>query len=198
MSPKLKKVLRLSVLAGGVVGIGLQLVPVKGVNSNPAEHYKVPVPPVVEAIMRRACFDCHTNETKWPLYSRIAPGSWLMARDVNNGRKHLNFSEWAETDDEERTLDFENCWSQVESGEMPPWFYIFPMHPKARLSQADKAILKAWFIKDKPGAAPGPAAPAGGANDAPAVASQGDMHGSAGDKVATGAKVEAGAKTAKP
>ena len=169
MSPKLKKVVRWSVPVGLVVAVGLQLVPVKGIGTNPPEHYPLPVPPEVEAIMRHACLDCHSNETSWPIYSRIAPGSWLMARDINNGRKHLNFSEWADTDEEERTLDFQNCWSQIESGEMPPWFYIFPFHPKAKLSAAQKATLKAFFMKDKDK----PKAPPAEEHDAPAVAKGG-------------------------
>ena len=149
MSPRIKKAIRLSVVVGIVVFVGMQLVPVKGIGSNPTERYNMNLPPDVETIMRRACFDCHTNETKWPLYARIAPGSWLMSRDVNKGRKHLNFSEWGATDEDERKLDMQNCWDQVEAGEMPPWFYIYPMHLHARLSQADKDTLKAWFLKDK-------------------------------------------------
>jgi hypothetical protein len=149
MSPRIKKVLKVGAIAGVVVGVGLQFVPVKHIGSNPTQRYKLDAPPEVEAIMRRACFDCHSHETRWPLYSRIAPGSWLMARDVHNGRNHLNFSEWADVDEEERQTDFENAWEQVESGEMPKWFYIFPFHPDAKLSDADKATLKAYFLKHK-------------------------------------------------
>jgi len=149
MSPKLKKVFRIAVV-GGVVVFGLiQLVPVKGVGTNPPERFDIGAPPEVAAIMRRACFDCHSNETRWPFYSRIAPLDWVVARDVVNGRSHLNFSEWADSDEEERQLDRENCWDQIEAGEMPPWFYIFPVHSDAKLSDADRAALKAWFLKDK-------------------------------------------------
>src|SRR5580658_849134 len=51
-------------------------------------------PASVAASIRAACYDCHSDETEWPLYSRIAPVSWLIASDVNEGRKHLNLSEW--------------------------------------------------------------------------------------------------------
>jgi hypothetical protein len=149
LSTRLKKFIRLAVIGGIVVFVGLQLVPVKGIGSNPPDRFKMDTPPEVGAIMRRACFDCHTNETRWPLYARLAPGSWLMARDVTKGRSHLNFSDWADTDAEERQLDLENCWDKVEAGEMPPWFYIYPMHLNAKLSQADKDTLKAWFLKNK-------------------------------------------------
>ncbi|HEY2901262.1 MAG TPA: heme-binding domain-containing protein [Polyangia bacterium] len=148
MSPRFKKLLRIAVIGGVVVFVGMQLVPVKHVGSNPEDRFKLDAPPEVEAVMRRACLDCHTNETRWPLYARIAPGSWLMARDVHNGREHMNLSEWGDADEATRRTDRENCWEQVEQGNMPPWFYIFPLHPDAKLSDADKALLKSYFMKD--------------------------------------------------
>ena len=140
-----------------VVGFGLLQVfpakylgiPTQDIGTNPPERFKFDGPPEVEAIMRRACFDCHTNETRWPLYARIAPGSWLMARDVHKGRSHLNFSKWDDSDEDERQTDRENAWDQIQSGEMPPWFYILPMHPDAKLSDADKALLKSYFLAKK-------------------------------------------------
>src|SRR5262245_22055894 len=154
MSPRTKKLLILA--AVGVVGfVVLQVFPAKiigipteDIGTNPPERFKVDAPPEVLAIMQRTCFDCHTNETRWPAYTRIAPGSWLMARDVHNGRNHLNLSKWADADDEERQTDRENMWEQVESGAMPPWFYIYPFHLDAKLSAADKATLKAFLMKD--------------------------------------------------
>jgi heme-binding protein len=148
MSPRTKKVLRFGALGAVVVGVGIQFVPVKEIGNNPPHRFKMDAPPEVEAILRRACFDCHSNETHWPIYSRVAPGSWLMARDIHNGRNHLNFSEWADVDEDERQDDLENGWEQVESGAMPKWFYIFPFHPNAKLSDADKAQLKAFFLKN--------------------------------------------------
>ena len=142
-------------LAFGLVGTiafvaVIQLVPYGRAHSNPPV---VSEPawdsPRTRELAQRACFDCHSNETKWPLYARIAPGSWLMARDIHNGRNHLNFSEWADVDDDEKKTDLENCWEQVESGEMPKWFYVYPLHLGARLSDADKALLKGFFLKHK-------------------------------------------------
>ena len=156
VQPKTKK--RLGILAiAGVVGFGLLQVfpakvvgiPTQDIGSNPPSRYTPDAPPEVQAILKRSCFDCHSNETRWPLYARIAPGSWLMARDVHNGRSHMNFSEWADHDEDERQTDLENCWEQVESGEMPKWFYIYPLHLDARLSPADKALLKSYFLKPK-------------------------------------------------
>ena len=153
MTPKTKKRIRILLIAG-VVGFGVLQssrprfgVHTEDIGNNPPARFKLDAPPDVEAILRRACFDCHSNETKWPLYARIAPGSWLMARDIHNGRNHLNFSEWADHDDDEKKTDLENAWEQVESGEMPKWFYVYPFHLSAKLSAADKALLKSYFLK---------------------------------------------------
>jgi hypothetical protein len=156
VSPKTKKWIRNLLIAGVVGFVGLQFFPAKvlgihteDIGNNPPGRYKLDAPPEVEAILRRACYDCHSNETEWPLYSRIAPGSWLMARDIHNGRSHLNFSKWADVDEDERKDDLENCWEQVSTGAMPKWFYVFPFHPSAKLSAADKALLKTYFIKEE-------------------------------------------------
>jgi hypothetical protein len=155
MSPGLKKVIGVGAAVGVVGFLGLQVFPagklgvhVEDIGTNPEGRYDLGAPPEVAAIMRRACYDCHTNETKWPLYARLAPGSWLMARDVHNGRNHLNFSNWADADEDERQSDRENAWEHIESGDMPPWFYIYPLHLGAKLSDADKAALKGWLMKD--------------------------------------------------
>ncbi len=146
---KFKKVLKIAAMVSGVVGVGIQFIPVKGLGVNPPERYKLEASAEVEEIMRGACFDCHSNETEWPFYARLAPGSWLMARDVNKGRSRMNISEWGDADESDRALDKENSWEQIEAGEMPPWFYL-PLHPGAILSDKDKALLKAWMLEKKP------------------------------------------------
>jgi hypothetical protein len=156
VTPKTKKRIRILLIAGVAGFVLLQVFPAKvigiptqDIGTNPPERYTLDAPPEVLAVMKRACYDCHTHETKWPLYARIAPGSWLMARDVHNGRNHLNFSKWADVDEDERKDDLQTCWEQIESGAMPKWFYVFPFHPSAKLSDADKAVLKGYFLKDK-------------------------------------------------
>ena len=156
MSRPLSKVLKRGAVAA-VVGFGLlQVVPVKRlfgiptqeVGANPPGRFAFDGPPEVERIMRHACFDCHSNETRWPLYARVAPGSWLMALDVHQGRNHLNFSNWGDADEDERQADRENAWDHVNSGAMPPWFYVFPMHPDAKLSDGEKATLKTYLLQN--------------------------------------------------
>lgn len=91
--------------------------------------------PQTAALARRACFDCHSNQTVWPWYSNIAPVSWLVLRDVDEGRSKLNFSEW---DLPQKEAD--EAAEEVQEGKMPPWFYL-PAHPQARLSTQEKQAL---------------------------------------------------------
>lgn len=124
-----------------VIGVGIQFIPVSAME-NPPEKPPLPEKPEIVAILKRSCYDCHSHEVVWPWYSRIAPVSWLVARDVIEGRKGINFSEWPE-DDDDRQFNREAVWDSVKDGSMPLWFYT-PMHPEAVLSDADKATLKAW------------------------------------------------------
>lgn len=93
----------------------------------------------VESILRRSCFDCHSNETRWPWYSNVAPASWLVVRDVNKGRNEMNFSHWK---DPEGKLRAEIC-ENVREGEMPLAIYL-PLHADARLTEADRKTLCTW------------------------------------------------------
>jgi len=149
LSPRVKKILRIAVPAGIAVVVGVQFIPVKGLGSNPEQRYTLDAPPEVAAILKRSCFDCHSNETVWPAWSHVAPGSWLMARDVRKGRSHLNMSEWGDTDDDERQTDRENMWDMIKEGEMPPFQYIYPLHLGARLSAAEKETLHRWLAPGK-------------------------------------------------
>ena len=96
-----------------------------------------------------SCFDCHSNLTKWRWYSNVAPMSWLVQRDVDGGRAALNFSEW----DKPQDAGIDDITETIRSGSMPPWFYL-PLHPNAKLSQAEKdaliAGLNATFAKSPP------------------------------------------------
>lgn len=101
------------------------------------------LPADVAAILERSCADCHSHDTKWPWYSRVAPASWLVAHDVDEARSHLNFSRWADYEPyRQHTLLGEIC-EEVEEGEMPLWYYV-PLHGEAALSEADRATLCDW------------------------------------------------------
>jgi cytochrome c551/c552 len=128
-----------------------QLVPVD--RTNPPVETEPPAPPEVRAVLRRACYDCHSNETVWPWYSRIAPVSWLIARDVHEGRRHANFSTWNRRSPQAQQKALREVAEQVERGEMPLWFYL-PLHPNARLSEADKTLIQTWTRTAPSGASP--------------------------------------------
>jgi hypothetical protein len=116
-----------------------QAVPVE--RTNPPAEAMVPAPPEVMAILRRACWDCHSRETVWGWHTRIAPISWLVAHDVNEGRRELDFSAWGTGRHRERVG--RKIAEEVREGEMPPWLYRLA-HPAARLSDADRAVLVGW------------------------------------------------------
>jgi mono/diheme cytochrome c family protein len=95
--------------------------------------------PETRALAVDACFDCHSNETDWPLYSNIAPASWLIQHDVDAGREKVNFSEWDRAQEEADELA-----EQVEENKMPPKYYRW-FHSEARLSSAEREALVRGF-----------------------------------------------------
>lgn len=128
-----------------LIGLGIllaiQLVPVN--RDNPGDRRGPGAPPAVEAVLRRACYDCHSHETVWPWYSRVAPVSWMVAYDVREGREHLNFSNFQDLSEPTQAKVREAVIKEVDEGEMPLWYYL-PAHPEARLTEADKAIIRSW------------------------------------------------------
>ena len=133
--------LRIIVVVIIVVLIGIQFVPVD--KTNPPVSGEIKAPENVMQILRTSCYDCHSNESVWPWYSNVAPVSWLVVNDVNEGREHLNFSQWQSYSGEDKAEDIEEIWEDVEEGEMPSWYYL-PLHPEARLSDKDKETIKNW------------------------------------------------------
>jgi hypothetical protein len=84
------------------------------------------------------CFDCHSNETVWPWYSRVAPASWLVTRHVTEGREHLNFSEWSRAHEPGEAA--EESAELILDGEMPTRDYLL-IHPEAKLTPAEQQLL---------------------------------------------------------
>jgi hypothetical protein len=125
-----------------VIGLlAMQFIPVE--RSNPLDRGQPAAPPEVETILRRACYDCHSNETRWPWYSRIAPLSFLLVRDVKEGRRELNFSIWNRYEQRRKARKLKEIVKEVEQGDMPPWYYI-PVHPDAKLSQGHREAIMKW------------------------------------------------------
>ena len=116
----------------------IQLVPYGRNHTNPAVVAEPPWnSPQTRALAVRACFDCHSNETVWPWYSNVAPVSWLIQRDVDEGRLRLNWSEWGVAG---TRFERDSGAEAVLEGRMPPWFYL-PLHPAAQLTASEKQQL---------------------------------------------------------
>jgi len=108
-----------------------------------AVEARVNVPPQVAAILNRSCADCHSNKTVWPWYTNVAPVSWFVINHVNEGRRHLNFSEWGKYTGRRSDKVMAEICDQVKMGEMPLSSYT-PLHPDSSLSDEDKRILCDW------------------------------------------------------
>ncbi len=106
------------------------------------------VPPDVDAILRRSCYDCHSSETRWPWYAQISPVSWWLKDDVSEGRREVSFSEFATYSNKKARKKFEEICEQVNKGEMPLELYV-PLHPEAKLSSADRNRLCDWANSEK-------------------------------------------------
>jgi hypothetical protein len=101
-------------------------------------------PPKIAALLHTACYDCHSHETRWPWYSHVAPMSWLIANDVNEGRKHLNLSEWPADQPDPAARRLESMSEEIDYHEMPPKKYTV-IHADARLTDAERKELTDWL-----------------------------------------------------
>jgi hypothetical protein len=119
----------------------IQFIPID--KNNPPVESEIPATAEVRSILKRSCYDCHSNETIWPWYSRVAPISWLVIYDVKEGRKELNFSTWNKYTSSKQAKKLKEVGEEVEEGEMPLWIYL-PTHPNAKLSSEDRKVLQAW------------------------------------------------------
>jgi hypothetical protein len=129
-----------------LIGVGALLVAMQLVRceqTNPKITGEVAAPADVQAMLKRSCYDCHSNETRWPWYSQVAPVSWLVHHDVMEGREHLNFSEWNQLSADKRKHKLEEIEELVNDGDMPLAYYL-PLHSDARLSDADKQAIVSW------------------------------------------------------
>ncbi len=140
-----KSIVKLLALSVGLVLAGfllLQVVPYGRNHANPPVLSEPQWPDAeTRSLARRACFDCHSNETTWPWYSNVAPFSWLVQHNVSEGRSKLNFSAWEQNGRGEGKDEIVEI---LQKGEMPPFDYLL-LHPAARLSDAERQKLIRGF-----------------------------------------------------
>jgi len=100
-------------------------------------------PDEVRTVLAQKCGDCHSNDTRWPLYSRIAPTSWLVEHDVHEGREHLNLSYLEQYSIDSRIDLLGKMSTQLRQGKMPLKQYLL-LHPEARLSEPERKLILEW------------------------------------------------------
>ncbi|MGV3622331.1 MAG: heme-binding domain-containing protein [Archangium sp.] len=137
----MKKLLPRLLVALFAVLLGIQVI--RPEKTNPPITRDVEAPPEVKVLLERACYDCHSNETKWPWYANVAPASWLVVHHVDEGRRELNFSEWDTYDAKRLAHKLEETEEMIESGEMPESSYVIA-HAEAKLTDAEKKRLIDW------------------------------------------------------
>lgn len=141
----MKKPLRGLALLVLALVVAIQLFPADRANS-PARA-EILAPPAVLEVLQRSCYDCHTGQTRWPWYSRVAPVSWYVARHVHEAREHLNLTEWPVIDPQAQLYYLTEMKEEVLEGEMPLDSYLL-LHSDARLSDADRDLLVGWIDRE--------------------------------------------------
>jgi hypothetical protein len=138
-----KKLLKILLIVVIVLFLGAQVVRPDRTNPPTNAADVMQVPSDVQAILDRSCNDCHSNQTRWPWYTNVAPMSWIIADHVKEGRHELNFSEFNTYSAKKAAHKMEEVCEQVERGEMPLKQYL-PLHPEAKLSPQDVQRLCEW------------------------------------------------------
>ena len=134
-------------VATGFLLLAIQIVPVNHANSSvdPSRslYASLPVPADVKAVFDRSCKNCHSNETSWPWYSYVAPVSWIVARDVHEGRRKMNFSEWGSYPAQRKEDKLEEICEQVTNGDMPDRKYAI-FHRSAKPTPQEREAVCRW------------------------------------------------------
>jgi hypothetical protein len=104
------------------------------------------MPPAVKEAFKNACLDCHSDNTKYVWYHKIAPVSWMINKHITDGKKELNLSEWKTLDDYDKIKALEDIKQEIERGTMPLKPYVM-IHPEAKLDEETKKAMIAWIDK---------------------------------------------------
>ena len=104
---------------------------------------RYPVPAAVQTLLRRSCYDCHSNNTRYPWYAGVQPVRWWLDRHINDAKRHLNFSEYSVYPAKRAAKKAGEIASELKEHEMPLPSYLW-LHAEARLTDADIALLTDW------------------------------------------------------
>ena len=125
-----------------VILVAIQFIPVE--KTNPPVTQDINPPENISMILKTSCYDCHSNETNWPWYAYVAPVSFFVTEDVNEGRKRLNFSEWDKYDDKRRSKKLDGVKELVEKGVMPLSSYTL-LHTDAKITPDKVKAIEDWL-----------------------------------------------------
>ncbi len=104
--------------------------------------------PDVKLILQESCYDCHSNNTEYPWYNNVAPVSYWLSNHIKDGKKHLNFSDWGNYDDEKKDHKLDEVVQMIEAGEMPLNEYTWT-HETAKLTEEQQKAVIAWANKTR-------------------------------------------------
>ena len=143
----MRRIIKRSIIVMAVLFVVMQFI--RPARTNPTIdptrtiEARTQMPEEVGAIFDMSCSDCHSDETRWPWYSKVAPVSWLIGSDVQEGRSAMNLSDWAQYDSRRANEKLANIEKLVSRGVMPLWQYRL-MHREARLTPSDVKLLVEW------------------------------------------------------
>ena len=131
-----------------VIFVAIQFVPVDRENPIGDKNNDLLIvtqaPADVQVLMQNACYDCHSNQTIWPKYAYVAPISFIIVEHVEEGREHLNFSDWATYDREDHPYILKHMKKAIEKGAMPMAGYV-KLHSDAEMTDERKALVLDWI-----------------------------------------------------
>jgi hypothetical protein len=149
----MKKALKLPYILTGlaVIFLILQVFRIDKTKPQPnteADYITIAQPPAeITSLIKSSCYDCHSNETKYPWYSNIAPVSWILQSHIKEGRAHLNFSEWGNYQPGKQGNKQDECKEMLAEEEMPLLSYKL-MHSSANFTEEQKTMLVKWFTNE--------------------------------------------------
>jgi len=141
--------LKKTIIFLAVTLIGIQFIPLDKTNPKVDEALTLHTDAKVMKILKKSCYDCHSYETKWSIYSDIAPLSFGVVSHVEDGRKALNFSTYKNLDPEIKDKRFHRAVVLIKNGRMPVANYL-AFHEESRMTKDEKETLIAWFEKESP------------------------------------------------
>ena len=142
----------IAVGAAAIAAVGGSLIHPFGTTAVPGANQAIlreaQIDPETLAIVQRACQNCHSQQTEWPWYSHVAPVSWLLARDVQQARSHMNLSRWQDYSTDDRLRLLSEIGSAVRNREMPRQRYLL-LHPEARLTDGERQQIYRWTRNER-------------------------------------------------